>query len=50
MDYKKTNAPTNTVTRNLVDLSKDNCKAFKSDICHYEGGVIKKIARVWDLQ
>ena len=30
MDYKKTNAPTNTVTRNLVDLSKDTNNVYES--------------------
>jgi DNA-directed RNA polymerase subunit K/omega len=30
MDYKKTNAPTNTVTRTLVDLSKDTNNVYES--------------------
>lgn len=30
MDYKKTNAPSNTVTRNLVDLSKDTNNVYES--------------------
>lgn len=30
MDYKKTNAPTNTVTRNMVDLSKDTNNVYES--------------------
>ena len=30
MDYKKTNAPTNTVPRNLVDLSKDTNNVYES--------------------
>ncbi len=30
MDYKKTNAPTNTVTRNLMDLCKDTDNVYES--------------------
>jgi DNA-directed RNA polymerase subunit K/omega len=30
MDYKKTNAPTNTVTRNLMDLSKETNNIYES--------------------
>lgn len=30
MDYKKTNAPTNTETRNLMDLSKDTNNIYES--------------------
>ncbi len=30
MDFKKTNAPTNTVTRNLNDLSKDTGNVYES--------------------
>lgn len=30
MDYKKTNAPTNTVTRNLMELCKDTNNIYES--------------------
>ena len=30
MDYKKTNAPTNTVTRNMVDLWKDTGNVYET--------------------
>ena len=30
MDYKKTNAPTDTVTRNIIDLSKDTGNIYES--------------------
>ena len=30
MDFKKTNAPTNTVTRNLMDFSKDTGNVYES--------------------
>ena len=30
MDFKKTNAPTNTVTRDLVDFVKDTCNIYES--------------------
>ena len=30
MDFKKTNAPTNTVTRNLMDLSRDTNNVYES--------------------
>ena len=30
MDYKKTNAPTNTETRNLMDLCKDTNNVYES--------------------
>ena len=29
MDYKKTNAPTNTVTRNMMDLCEDTVMYMK---------------------
>jgi DNA-directed RNA polymerase subunit K/omega len=30
MDFKKTNAPTNTVTRNLMDFSRDTNNVYES--------------------
>ena len=30
MDYKKTNAPTNTVTRNLMDLCEDTGNIYET--------------------
>ena len=30
MDYKKTNAPTNTVTQNILDLCKDTGNIYES--------------------
>ncbi|MCD7923401.1 DNA-directed RNA polymerase subunit omega [Bacteroidaceae bacterium] len=30
MDYKKTNAPSNTVTRNMVDLSEDTGNIYET--------------------
>ena len=30
MDYKKTNAPTNTVTRNMMDLCEDTGNVYES--------------------
>ena len=32
MDFKKTNAPTNTVTRNLNDFSKDTGNVYESGV------------------
>ena len=31
MDYKKTNAPTNTVTRNMMDLCEDTGNVYRSE-------------------
>jgi DNA-directed RNA polymerase subunit K/omega len=30
MDYKKTNAPTNTVTRNMMDLCEDTGNVYET--------------------
>ena len=32
MDYKKTNAPTNTVTRDIIALSNDTGNVMKNDL------------------
>ena len=54
MDYRKSDAPVNTQTRNILDFCKgtdniyesDNVETCKSNICCYENRLAKEIAGV----
>ena len=44
MDYKKTNAPTNTVTRNVMELCNETGNIYEADIKDLQ----ERLDEIWE--
>ena len=49
MDYKKTKAPTNTVTRNIMDLCDDTNNIYESVVSCFGAQVVFILSRIAEV-